>query len=173
MIYNNGIKIYEKEEGVLVGTENYAFSKTLKIDIPSLFIDSNPSAEQKSSVGINTKKNLNPKFKVKSNITCVNYVEAVNITSIPSQFKFDLTNKYTLDGKSDGLANSNMAPMSHQREGPHPDHKHDLKTPFKIKEGVASKLYRDAVPAGTKVIVSFIRGDLDKPVVEFIYDVIK
>lgn len=173
MIYDDGIRIFEKEEGVLVGPDNYAFSKKLKIDIPALFIDSEPSAIKESSVGLNTKRNLNPKFKVKSNITSVNYVEAINVTSIPSQMMFDLTNKYTLEGKTDGLINGNMIPMSHQKESPHPDHKHDLKTPFKIKEGVISNLYREKVPAGTKVLVSFIRGDLDKPVVEFIFDIIK
>lgn len=168
MIYDkHDIKLYEREYGIVVGNEFYPNSEKINICIPKLLVGSTTTKQEKD-ITLPKERFLNKNIKLKSIKSC-NYITALNINSMPEQFDFDLVNDFKLEGETE----KEDMPLNHTKEPTHPKHTHVIKKPFTLEKGVISNIYREKLPAGTKVLVSFIGGNLDDVVIDYIFDILK
>lgn len=168
MIYDNhDIKLYEREYGIVVGDSFYPNSETINIVIPKLLVGATPTKKEQD-ITLPKERFLNKNIKLKSIKSC-NYIPAININSMPEQFDFELVNDFKIDGETE----KEDMPLTHTKEPTHPKHSHMIKKPFSLTKGIISNIYKEKIPAGTKVLVSFVGGNLDDVIIEYIFNVLK
>ena len=168
MLYDkHDIKLYEREYGIVVGDTFYPNSETINVALPKLLVGSSPTKKE-TDITLPKERFLNKNIKLKSIKSC-NYIPALNINSMPEQFDFDLVNDFKIEGETKTEPTS----LIHSKEPTHPKHTHMIKDPFTLTKGIISNIYREKIPAGTKVLVSFVGGNVDDIVIDYIFGVLK
>lgn len=168
MIYDkHDMKLYEREYGIIVGDSFYPNSEMINIVIPKLLVGSS-STKKDSTITLPKERFLNKNIKTKDLKSC-NYIPALNINSMPEEFDFDLVNDFKIEGETE----KEDMPLTHTKEPTHIKHTHMIKKPFTLEKGIISNIYREKLKPGTKVLVSFVGGNLDDVVIDYIFGVYK
>lgn len=190
-----------KYEGTLLENGKFPYDATFKVYIEKLL----PTITERSkpvtkTISLNSQNILNTKYKVKSTITSVNFIECDNMTYFREKMLGDVTKMKASDGITDkfdtqtatkvigvGAPGSDPAipqlvlagspPFASAVVGSIPmstwDHTHKITKPLTFDQMVYEGFDKVKLSSGHIMVVEFLEDDFEKGKITFIDDIIE